>query len=183
MARSELVLTLPLAVYVDDSGLIGPNADDVDSEAVLFHEWSEEVCGVVWKILKERPAAKLQYMIGFWWNSATLTRELDDDKRQKYIERFDEAGHAHVLTLRDRQKLGGCGQRAVLTFPPGASSLLTTCYLQQRGLKLLWHSRRTTRAERQDYHFIRDLLRLNLGKRLLFVRSSCRGSCHLVRCQ
>ena len=51
-----------------------------------------------------------------------------------------------------------------MTFPPGASSLLTTCYLQQRGLKLLWHSRRTTRAERLDYQFIRDLLKLNMGK-------------------
>jgi hypothetical protein len=164
MARSELVLTLPLAVYVDDSGLIGSSADEVDSEAVVFHEWSEEVCGVVWKILKERPAAKLQYMIGFWWNSVTLTRELDEDRRQKYIERFDGAGQASVLTLRDRQKLAGWGQRAVMTFPPGASSLLTTCYLQQRGLKLLWHSRRTTRAERLDYQFIRDLLKLNMGK-------------------
>ena len=30
-----------------------------------------------------------------------------------------------------------------------------------RGLKLLWHTRRTTRAERLDYHFIRDLLTLS----------------------
>ena len=164
MARSEMVLTLPLAVYVDDTGLIGSSAEDVDAEAVAFHDWSEETCGVVWKILKERHAAKLQYMIGFWWNSTTLTRELDQDRRERYIERFDEAGQASVLTLRDRQKLAGWGQRAVLTFPPGASSLLTTCYLQQRGLKLLWHSRRTTRAERLDYQFIRDLLKLNMGK-------------------
>ena len=164
MARSELVLTLPLAVYVDDSGLIGPDAEDVDSEAEKFHQWSEKECGVEWKILKERHAARLQYMIGFWWNSVNLTRELDEDRRTRYIERFDEAGKATLLTLRERQKLAGWGQRAVLTFPPGASCLLTTCYLQQRGLKLLWHSRRTTRAERLDYCFIRDLLKLNMGK-------------------
>ena len=46
MARSEMVLTLPLAVYVDDSGLIGPDEEEVNSEAVAFHDWSEEVCGV-----------------------------------------------------------------------------------------------------------------------------------------
>ena len=164
MARSELVLTLPLAVYVDDSGLIGPAADECDAEAIKFHDWSEDVCGVSWKVLKERPAARLQYMIGFWWNSTTLTRWLDEERRDKYIERFDHAGAATVLTLRERQKLAGWGQRAVLTFPPGASCLLTTCYIQQRGLKLLCHSRRTTRAERLDYCFIRDLLKLNLGK-------------------
>jgi hypothetical protein len=164
MARSELVLTLPLAIYVDDSGMIGPDEDQVNSEAVTFHDWSELVCGVAWKVLKERPGARLQFMIGFWWNSTDLTRALDVERRVKYVEQFDAAGHATVLTLRERQKLAGWGQRAVLTFPPGASCLLTTCYIQLRGLKLLWHSRRTTRAERLDYHFIRDLLKLNLGK-------------------
>jgi len=59
MARSELVLTLPLAICVDDSGLIGPDEDLVNSEAVVFHEWSERVCGVAWKVLKERPGAQL----------------------------------------------------------------------------------------------------------------------------
>jgi hypothetical protein len=103
-------------------------------------------------------------MIGFWWNSTDLTRALDVERCKKYVEQFDRAGSATVLTLRERQKLAGWGQRAILTFPPGASCLLTTCYIQQRGLKLLWHSRRTTRAERLDYHFIRDLLKLNLGK-------------------
>ena len=164
MARSELVLTLPLAVYVDDSGLIGPEDVEVDEEAVAFHNWSADVCGVEWKVLKERPAARLQFMIGFWWNSANLTRWLDAERRDRYIERFDAAGKAQVLTLRDRQKIAGCAQRAILTLPPGASCLLTTCYIQQRGLKLLWHSRRTTRGERLDYHFLRDMIKLNMGK-------------------
>ena len=72
--------------------LIGPECDKVDAEAVVFHEWSEEVCGVCWKILKGRPAARLQYMIGCWWNSTNLTRSLDDAHRLKYIERFESAG-------------------------------------------------------------------------------------------
>ena len=84
---------------------------------LTFQQWSENVCGVSWKVLKDKPAARLQYMIGFWWNSTNLTRSLDDDRRERYISRFDEAGSSHLLTLRDRQKLAGWAQRAVLTFP------------------------------------------------------------------
>lgn len=56
MARSEMVLTLPLAVYVDDTGLIGPEADFTDEEAEAFHAWTESVCGIVWKKPKELTA-------------------------------------------------------------------------------------------------------------------------------
>ena len=163
MARSEMVLTLPIAIYVDDSGLIGPDGALVDQEALNFHDWSLEVCGVGWKVLKERPAAQLQFMIGFWWDSRDLTRRLDDERREKYAQVLQHAARARVLTLRERQRVAGRAQRAVLTFPPGASCLLTTCYIQMRGLKLLMHARRTTRAERVDYQFIHDLLQLNLG--------------------
>ena len=39
MARSELILTLPMTIFVDDAGLIGPQADQADDEMVLFQDW------------------------------------------------------------------------------------------------------------------------------------------------
>ena len=164
MARSELVLTLPLPVYVDDTGLIGPEEDLTNDEMAAFQVWSEKVCGVPWKVLKDRHAAQLQFMIGFWWDSRDFSRCLEAERRASYLSVFKHAASARKLTLRDRQRVAGRGQRAVMTFPPGASCLLTTCFLQMRGLKLLWHASRTTRAERIDYQFIHDLLELNLGR-------------------
>ena len=38
------------------------------------------VCGVFFKFLKDRAAAQRQLMIGFWWDSRTLTRTLDEVK-------------------------------------------------------------------------------------------------------
>ena len=50
MARSELILTLPMTIFVDDAGLIGPQADHADDEMVQFQDWSKTVCGVSWKV-------------------------------------------------------------------------------------------------------------------------------------
>ena len=123
-----------------------------------------DVVGVAWKVIKDRLAAQLQFMIGFWWDSRDFSRCLDAERRERYQVVLRDAASAHKLTLRERQQVAGRAQRAVMTFPPGASCLLTSCFVQMRGLKLLWHASRTTRAERLDYQFIHDLLELNLGR-------------------
>ena len=164
MARSEFVLTLPMVVYVDDAALVGDNAADTDAEMRAFQRWSWEVCGVPWKAAKDRASATLQYYIGFWWDSAKFTRCLDEKKVFAYLEMLLWASQAVWLTLRDRKKLAGRVERAIMTFPPGARCLLVNCYAMMTGLVLSWQKRRTTRAEREDYRFAHDLLRLNLGK-------------------
>ena len=68
VARSEGVLTLPLCVYVDDTGNIGRDRAAVDREGVAFREFLKSL-GVFMKELKERAASQLQLMLGFWWNS------------------------------------------------------------------------------------------------------------------
>ena len=46
---------------------------EVDSEMESFQVWSFDVCGVAWKVPKDKHAAQLQFMIGFWWDSPSLT--------------------------------------------------------------------------------------------------------------
>ena len=164
MARSELVITLPMTVYVDDSALLGPDAVETNLEMRSFQVWSTQICGVPWKEAKDRRAARPQFYIGFWWHSTTFTRTLDERKLQGYLEILAAASEARTLTLQDRRSIAGKMQRAIMTFPPGAACLLVNCYLLMSGLTLPWHTRRTTKAERVDYEFVHHLLKLNLGR-------------------
>jgi len=66
------MLTLPMPDYVDDA------------EMVAFHEWAWDVCGVAFKAIKDRVAATRQLALGFWWDSETLTRELEEKKLLQY---------------------------------------------------------------------------------------------------
>jgi hypothetical protein len=84
MARAFQVLTLPMPVYVDDMGLIGPSRDEVDHEMEGFHAWASAVCGVMFKALKDRWASQRQLMLGLWWDSTTLTRTLEETKLHSY---------------------------------------------------------------------------------------------------
>ena len=163
MARSELVLDLPLVIYVDDAGVIGDMPTICDKQMETFQDWSWDVCGVPWKRKKNRNADIPQYYIGFWWNSTTLTRALDSGKLAKYLDALADAACAQKLTLVDRQRLAGKVQRAIMTMPPGAACLLVNCYTLMSRLSLPWHSRRTTKAERDDYKFVHDLLQYNVG--------------------
>ena len=164
MARSEMVLVLPIVIYVDDAGLIGDkSASAADEEMDAFQTWSEDVCGVLWKRKKNRSADIPQYYIGFWWDSIKLVRSLDSAKLARYLDVIADAARAPKLTLRDRQSLGGKIQRAIMTMPPGAACLLVNCYAMTCNLTLPWHSRRTSRAERQDYAFVHDMLKFNVG--------------------
>merc|ERR1712086_363367 len=53
MARSEQVLTLPMAIHVDDCALMGPDRRQVDNEMLGFHWWCS-LLGVFFKAAKDR---------------------------------------------------------------------------------------------------------------------------------
>ena len=164
MARYATVLRLPMPVYVDDMALIAPSAQGANDEMSNFQAWASEVCGVVFKWLKDRRAAVCQLYLGFWWDSMTLTRTLEEHKLVNYLALLDEFAHATSLTLRDRRVVAGKMQRAVLTLPPGAACLLASIFALMAGLVLPWQRRRTTKEERGDYALLASLLRLNMGR-------------------
>ena len=123
MARYASVLRLPMPVYVDDMALIAPSEDGANDEIEMaaFQSWASEVCGLVFKFLKDRRAARRQLYLGFWWDSISLTRTLEEHKLVNYLALLDEFARAASLTLRDRRVVAGKMQRAILTLSPGAS--------------------------------------------------------------
>ena len=164
MARAAAVLTLPMAIYVDDCSLIGENQKQVDQEMEDFQEWAWDVCGVAFKALKDRHASTHQLVLGLWWNSQSLARTLDEKKLWMYMEMLADYTARHKLTLHEMQVAGGRLQRASMTLPPGAACLLASLFALMVGLKLPWHVRRVSRRARQDLAFIYKLLELNLGR-------------------
>jgi len=158
------VLTLPLPIYVDDCTLIGPDRCKVDAEMDALHEWCGAVCGVFFKVIKDRLAAPVQLALGFWWDSRTLTRELEKGKLVSYMELLADYATRDKLTLREMQSVAGRMQRCIMTFPPGAACLLVGVFALSVGLKLPWHARRLTRRVRGDLAFVHRLLGLNLGR-------------------
>ena len=163
MARSESVLTLPLAVYVDDCSLMGR------FQRFLMREWNDfksflEALGIFMKQIKERAAAMVQLVLGFWWDSVLRSRTLEAKKLASYREMLSDFSERKVLSLTERQRVAGRMQRAVMTLPPGASCLLASVYAMMAGLTLGFQRRRTSRLERADYLLVHDLLGLNLGK-------------------
>ena len=163
MARSEMVLTLPLAVHVDDLGLIGALGATVAREMGRFQAWAEGNFGVRFKTIKDKKAAHVQYMIGFWWDSFERTRTLDESKLCSYMALMLEFSTRPTLSLREMQQAAGRMQRAVMTLPPGAACLIASLFALMAGLKLSWHRRRTNRKVRQDFRFMHDVLGLNMG--------------------
>ena len=172
MARSEQIISVPqpvgdptdTSVYVDDVQHIGAVRATVDAEMDVLHVWSAETCGVFFKAIKDRLAATRQYAIGFWWDSSTLTRELDKLKFEAYMLEFGSALACNSVTLHEMQKLLGRAQRALYTLPAGAACLLTSSYALMSGLTLPWHRRRLTKAVRRDLGALMGLLKLNMGK-------------------
>ena len=163
VARSESVLTLPLCVYVDDTGAIGADRAAVDREGVAFREFLRTL-GVFMKELKERAAATLQLMLGFWWDSLSQTRSLEERKFHSYVTLLGELSQRKVMTLREMQQASGKMQRAIMTLPPGAACMLANLFALMRGLALPWQQRRVTRANRGDFAALKELLELNMGK-------------------
>ena len=153
-----------MPVYVDDCTLIGPDRELVDAEMVAFHAWAADVCGVTFKALKDRVAATRQLALGFWWDSKTLTRELDERKLLLYLDFLADFATRPKLTLREMQQMGGRLQRCLMTLPPGAACLGSSLFSLMAGLKLPWHERRTTRQMREDLKCVHRLLTMNMGK-------------------
>ena len=164
MARSELVLTLPMPIYVDDMGLIGRDASFIDAEMRAFQLWALAVIGLAFKWLKDKTAATRQLMIGFWWDSRARTRTLEENRLASYLKMLLEFSSRRVLSLVERQQIAGRMHRAVMTLPPGASCFLSNMFNLARGLRLPWHKRRTTAAEKGDYCTLHRLLSANLGR-------------------
>ena len=164
MARSDMILTLPLSVFVDDCGLIGCDAAQVNAEMVAFHSFCDSVCGVYFKFLKDRVAAQTQLMLGFWWDSLTLTRTLEETKLLSYMTTLADYATRGTLTLKEMQSIAGKMQRACMTFPIGAACLVMSMFALTVGLKLPWHRRRVTKTARRDMWTVWELLQLNLGQ-------------------
>ena len=85
MARSEMVFTLPLVIYVDDGALIGPDESETNAEMQALQHFTSEYTGVVWKLSKDKPAATSQHYIGFVWNSRDFTLCLEEKKILRYL--------------------------------------------------------------------------------------------------
>ena len=103
-------------------------------------------------------------MIGFWWDSNKRTRTLEERRLRDYLDMLLDFAGRRVLSLVERQRVSGRMIRAIMTLPPGASCLLANMFNLARGLKLPWHKRRTTRAERGDYATLHRLLEANMGR-------------------
>ena len=131
---------------------------------VAFQTWCWDVCGLAFKAAKDRVAAQSQLALGFWWNSRTLTRTLEERKMLQYVDMIATFASREKLTLVEMQCAAGRLQRCIMTFPPGAACLLVSLFTLMCGLKLPWHARRTTRRVRKDLGLILQLLQLNMGK-------------------
>jgi hypothetical protein len=164
MGRSEMVLTLPMVVYVDDCGFIGETKPELDAEATAFVEWSEENLGVCFKVSKRVLGSQTPHMIGFTWDSRSLTRSLGETKLHTYLTELLACGESRVLTLQQRQQIAGKMQRGAMALPPGAQCFVAHCWQMMHGLLYGHQKRRTTRAERQDYLLFHDLLAFCKGR-------------------
>lgn len=163
MARSELILTLEMPIYVDDMGLMGPLARVLGAQMrsfQLFAMW----LGLLFKWLKDRHAARRQLMIGFWWDSISRTRTLEERKLVQYMEMLLDFSTRTSLSLLERQRGIGRMIRIVMTLPAGAKCLMGEMLRLARGLKLPWQQRRTTRMERSDCLHMHKYLENTLGK-------------------
>ena len=75
-----------MAVYVDDNCLMGPCHERVDAEMQSFQAWALDVVGLVFKVAKDRVAARQQLALGFVWDSTTLTRTIEERKLTGYLD-------------------------------------------------------------------------------------------------
>ena len=136
----------------------------MDAEMLAFQSWADDTCGVAFKYIKDRVAAQVQLALGFWWDSRTLTRALEDRKMVQYLGMLADYATRPKLTLREMQSAAGRMQRCIMTFPPGAGWMLAPLFAMMCGLRLPWHMRRTTRAVRDNFAYCGGMLRAALGR-------------------
>ena len=65
-----------------------------------------------------------QLVLGFWWDSVTRTRTLEEDKLVVYIENLLHCAGSKWLTLAELSVLLGRMQRASMTMPQGSKAFL-----------------------------------------------------------
>ena len=164
MARAAGKSLLPKAIHVDDVAVVGPTAQATNADMASFQEYCSAVCGVHFKVAKDRAAATNQYVIGFWWDSLSLTLTLHEQHLWNYAEYIADLAGRRSLSLREMQSAAGKMQRAIVTFPPGARCLLTSLFRLTVGLRLPWQRRRLTQGARMDMNEVLTLLGLNLGR-------------------
>ena len=162
IARVAGALTLPMPHFVDDSSIIGPDEASVNAVAAKVSDLMREL-GCPLKELKSRPAATLQLVLGFWWDSVSRTRALEQTKLDAYLETLRSTLASRCVTLQELQVLSGRMQRASLTLPQNSNAYLAEVLRLQRGLKLPWHKRRVTSALRRDISSLIYLLETNHG--------------------
>ena len=106
MARAVGVLTVPVAVYVDDVALVAPTAAQADAEMAAFQRWASALCGLSFKQSKSRAATCNRYL-GLFWDSLSLTLTLEETRLAEYVDMLEEFARASSLTLHQRQKIAG----------------------------------------------------------------------------
>ena len=137
---------------------------EVDAEMLAFHHFCAEVCGVFFKVIKDRVAAQVQLALGFVWDSTTLTRELEEGKLLSYLDMLADASTSDTLTLREMQSIAGRMQRCIMTFPPGAAWMLVPLFALMAGLRLPHHRRRVTREVKDNFSFCSRMLSAAMGR-------------------
>jgi len=143
---------------------MGSDRAQVDAEMESFQEWALDIVGLVFKVAKDRLAAREQLALGFIWDSVTLTRTLESRKLESYLALLSEYAGLPTLDLRQMQSMAGKLHRMLMTLPPGSACLAASLFELMSGLKLPWHRRRTTRRLRADFMLVHELLSANLGR-------------------
>ena len=164
MARCCMRLTLPMTIYVDDICCVGPDPEQVNAEIKALQWFGMEICGVLFKVAKDRPAHQCQLYLGFVWNTLEGTRTLEEKKLQSYCEAIAYLATLTSVSLRELRSMAGKLQRACMTFPPGAACLLVSFFALMAGLKYPWQRRRLPKGTRMDMQFILSLLGMNHGR-------------------
>jgi hypothetical protein len=127
---------------------MGSDSAQVDAEMESFQEWALDIVGLVFKVAKDRLAAREQLALGFIWDSVTLTRTLESRKLESYLALLSEYAGLPTLDLRQMQSMAGKLHRMLMTLPPGSACLAASLFELMSGLKLPWHQRRDAPAAR-----------------------------------
>ena len=105
-----------------------------------------------------------QLVLGFWRDSVSRTRTLEDEKLKIYIDYLLEMAGKQTITLSELRVLLGRMHRASMTMPGGAKAFLGNILSMIRGLKMPWHRRRMTLKARRDIFILVDILKSNHGQ-------------------
>ena len=100
-----------------------------------FQAWALDVVGLVFKVAKDRVAARRQLALGFVWDSTTLTRTIEERKLAGYLDLLLEYATVTTLGLAQMQSMAGKLHRMILTLPPGAHCLAVSLFELMSGLR------------------------------------------------